>query len=740
VALGAAYYATATRFYQSGAALLVLQTGGDVLATSLGESSNSRMLSTYCELMRSTAVLGKTIDRLPPEYRADFVGSSREKQAGQLAANLTARTLRDTNIIEVQYRSEDPYAAQVVVAAVLEAYFEFVDETHKGSTGAVMDMLTREKSQLEEKLTRTEADLLVALQRVGDLGLGASGHTSHPAIERARALNAALIDAQKRRLEQQAILASVEAGVRNGDALMQHLAVAQSAISREVVSAALGLDSSSQRVLSDLESRVVAGRTELQALGRYFGPAHPRITSLTQRLRIDEELLNARRLEADRRLNERLADGTVAPLLLRSLQRMAAEAAQREETLAASFDQAQSEAVHLNGDLARLEMLEHDMQRLRSFHDVLLEQIANIDLKQESVDFRANVIREPLANLSPVSPKARMVAMVFLAAGFLIGCVIVYAIDILDDRFRSPEELQSQLGVPVLAMVRFMDGEQQPGFANLLTRVAPDDAAAEAFRTLRTALAFHAERSERLLLTSSEPGDGKTTVMANLAVSIAQSGKKTLLMDIDLRRPGMTALLEMKGLPGMGDLLSTNGDLAELAAQVTRTTEIPNLDVIPSGRRRPNPGELIVGPNLAELLAWAETRYDQILIDSPPVLAASDAQLIGRLVDGAVLVVDAKKNPRRAVLRAIEGLRMMNVDVVGTIVNRVRPEDGAGYGYGYGYAYDYGQSSEDDDEADAQTGQGEPIPAWSGSGDEPTAEDGGPDDTGSNDEARRSAA
>jgi len=378
-------------------------------------------------------------------------------------------------------------------------------------------------------------------------------------------------------------------------------------------------------------------------------------------------------------------------MVMAALNQSLAEAAQREEMIRGSYDEAQKEAVLLTGSTAGLELLDHEITRLRSSYDVLLTQIASLDLRHEQGDFRASVIKEPEASLKPASPRMSQVFGVALTVALLLGCTAIYVLDLVDDRFRSPEEMRAQLGTPVLAVVRKLKPGQGAGLPGLQTFAAPDAAASEAFRTLRTSLAFNSGDTARLVVSSAEPGDGKTTLLANLAVSIVQAGKRTLLIDMDLRRPGLTTLFAMKGMTGVSDILRSGGNVGDAASRAVRTTELPGLDVIPAGGRRSHPTELISGPNVEELLVWADANYDQVLIDSPPVLAASDAQLIGRLVDGVMLVVDAKKNQRRAIIRATESFRSVNINVIGTIINRVEPNDGAAYGYGYGYEYGYGE-------------------------------------------------
>jgi capsular exopolysaccharide synthesis family protein len=229
----------------------------------------------------------------------------------------------------------------------------------------------------------------------------------------------------------------------------------------------------------------------------------------------------------------------------------------------------------------------------------------------------------------------------------------------------------------------------------------------EAFRTLRTTLAFSGGEMQRLAVTSSEPGDGKTTVLSNLGASFAQAGKRTLLIDADMRRPGLSKLFSLRGRNGLSDVLRGSTDIATMCGERIQETGVPGLFLLPCGPKPADPAELLSGPRMADLVAWAETHFDQVLIDCPPMLAASDAALVGRLTDGVVLVVQPEKNHRRLVLRAVEGLRALQVTLVGVVANNVNGagEEGYyGYGAGYGYGYGYGESDDEQFESDQDAG------------------------------------
>jgi capsular exopolysaccharide synthesis family protein len=175
-----------------------------------------------------------------------------------------------------------------------------------------------------------------------------------------------------------------------------------------------------------------------------------------------------------------------------------------------------------------------------------------------------------------------------------------------------------------------------------------------------------------------------------------------LIIDADLRKPGMTARFDLKGAAGVADVMLAEEAAVDVAPRLVHGTELANLDVLPAGLRQPNPAELLSGPRFSELMAWAESCYDRVLVDCPPVLAVSDAQVVGRSVDGAILVVRPEKNHRRLVVRACESFSATGSTVLGVVANGLSVESAGGYGYGYGYGdgYGYGQDQENDEEAD----------------------------------------
>jgi len=188
-------------------------------------------------------------------------------------------------------------------------------------------------------------------------------------------------------------------------------------------------------------------------------------------------------------------------------------------------------------------------------------------------------------------------------------------------------------------------------------------------------------------------------VLSNVGVAYAQAGKRTLLIDADLRKPGLTRLLRMRDRDGLSSVLRSTDEVGSKAEELITSPGVDNLFVLPSGPRPSDPAELLSGERMQQLVAWCEQHFDQVFIDCPPILAASDAALVARLLDGIMLVVQPERNHRRVVLRAAEGLRSMNVNLVGVVANRVGEDSEGYYGYGYGYGYGQGYGMEEEDES-----------------------------------------
>jgi capsular exopolysaccharide synthesis family protein len=273
-----------------------------------------------------------------------------------------------------------------------------------------------------------------------------------------------------------------------------------------------------------------------------------------------------------------------------------------------------------------------------------------------------------------------------LLSGSVLAFGLAFFFEYLDSRIKTPDELKAHLGLPSLGMVPALDAKTWKDKEPLLHAGVPPGFA-EAFRTVRTNVLFSSaqEGSRVLVVTSTGPGEGKTTVATNLAISFAQAGQRVLLIDADMRRPRVHSVFGCKQEPGLSNLMVGNAR----ASETVHKTPVPGLWVLGAGRIPPNPAELIGSQRFRDFLASLKEHFDLVLVDSPPVMAVTDAAIVAHAANGVVFVVGAEMTCRNAARAAVEHLEQGRAHFVGAVLNRVELERNAYY-YSHYYRREYG--------------------------------------------------
>lgn len=312
--------------------------------------------------------------------------------------------------------------------------------------------------------------------------------------------------------------------------------------------------------------------------------------------------------------------------------------------------------------------------------------------------FTTNVGRFEATEISPtvvaqVGPSLYKTMLMYLFLGGAGGLGLAYIANLLDKSFHTPEEIRAQLGVPVMGHIpkinlgvlvkenpELEDGQFEPG---LITHYLPRSFHAEAFRGLRTALTFsmHSEDQKVIQLTSPNKSDGKSTVIANLAVSLANSGKKVLLIDADMRRPRQHKIFGYGKVEGLSELLSRSTEPSDLVL----STSVDSLHLLPAGNVPANPAELLSTVRFSEMLFLFRDQYDYVLVDTPPLLSVTDPSIVSAYVDGICLVINLTKHARTEALRSREILSALGANLLGVVVNAVSNKQGGYYTYDYQY-------------------------------------------------------
>lgn len=334
-------------------------------------------------------------------------------------------------------------------------------------------------------------------------------------------------------------------------------------------------------------------------------------------------------------------------------------------------------------------------KRNRIYENITLAQksVEEVRTARNDTGYKFNVLN-PAAEGIQVEPRPLIVFGIATVLGTLLGFGIAYLVDMADKTFRSPHEIIRTLNLALIGHIPVIRGSRAKGTSNLhpvlCTFHKPKSQTAEAFRAVRTAIYFstQGQRNQVIQVTSPTPGDGKSTLATNLAVTIAQSGKRVLLVDGDMRRPSLHKLFKADDKPGFSDLLVEQVSMAE----AIRETEVEGLHLLPCGVKPLQPSELLTSHRLPEVIAEFRSMYDMVIIDTPPVLVVTDPCPIAANVDGVICAMRIKKNVRVSAERMVDILRSVNANIIGVVVNGVGAQGTYSSQYSYG-AYQSGYSN-----------------------------------------------
>ncbi len=329
-------------------------------------------------------------------------------------------------------------------------------------------------------------------------------------------------------------------------------------------------------------------------------------------------------------------------------------------------------------------------------YTTLLNNAQELKVVKAGTVGNVRVIDPAVTANKPVRPKKKFI----VAMSFVLGLLLAIAAAIVRKRMQAgvedPELIEKQLGLPVYATVpvsrkqkELNKRERKKEKVNLvLATVEPDDLAVESIRSLRTSLHFAQLDAENniIMITGPAPGAGKTFVAANLATILADAGKQVLIVDADMRKGRLHTLFGLLRENGLSELIAGTKDIDS----VTHATGIANLDVISTGKRPPNPAELLLHENFAQFLQQVSSSYDHVVIDTPPVLAVTDAAIVGRLAGATLMVLKDGLHPLREIEQSIKRLKLAGVNLRGAVFNAISQVSARhGFGRYYGYSYSY---------------------------------------------------
>jgi capsular exopolysaccharide synthesis family protein len=631
----------------------------------LRREEHEAFVNSQSTLLKSPRVLSKALTLTSVQETSWFKSIKDNRQLVRLIEELRASPVRGTMLLKVSMECREKEDAMVIVDAVVDQWHQSVKESSTQMfTAEALKSARSEKANLEGQIL----DNRNALKKIHrDLVPGMLEDPVNNIVHERARTNAEQIEIQEMEL---AMLEEYQAIYNDPSG------VAISAEDRAMVEQDPQIFQT-QSQLDLLELTLASEKPK-------FGENHPMIVQLKAQITAAQETLDNQRFIKNREVRA-----------ARIEQVNTAVDAARQALLVLREDQAQAEALLQDQSRLLLEytLIEKDIEKNEERLLALEDHISGLDrVQRQQSAIRVNIAQRATRPLERSSP-----SLLYLPAGVffaMMGAVgIGLTVEFLDKSVRTSQDIVRHLELAMLGAVPDIDDEEVK-IKRIETAVAdaPRSMMAEAFRRIRTNLQFSApaDRQRTVLVTSPRPEDGKTTVACNLAAALAQSGRRVLLVDANFRRPGLAATFGKPRSAGLSNLLVGEGTLSSFVVK----TDLPMMDLLSSGPVPPNPAELIGGERTQAFLAEAMEKYDQIIIDSAPVLLASDALSLSTMVDGVILVVRANQNSRGVARRACRLFAGVNAHVFGAVLNAARVTGGGYYREQLRTYYDYQMDAE----------------------------------------------
>ena len=679
VLVGAMLYVfTATPIYEAKTRLLIESDNPNVVSFKEvidEQGAKADYYQTQYNILQSRNLARKTLDRLglwEHEYFGGPVkgpglftrlfggGSSKPQSATQETAeqaraidrflsNLTVSPIRNSRLVDVKFQLPDAELATRIVNALATSYIEQNLEYKFMASKEASDWLNERLGEQRKQVERAEAALQHYREQNDAIPLE---HRENIVIQKLADINAAVTQAKTERFQQQALYNQLESLRRNNSALDSFPAIL------------------SNTYIQQQKAELAQLQSQYTQLSEKLGERHPEMIKVHSAIQLAQAKL----------------DGEVAKVV-QSVRNEYQAALAKENSLIGALNQQKAEAQAMNRKAIDDGVLEREVQSTKQIYESLLQRAKETGVSTELRTSNIRIVDRAEQPRAPVMPRKLLSLVLALGGGFVLALTLAFFFEYLDSSLKSPDEIKAYLGLPTLGMVPALNPKTWKGRDPLLNAGVPPNFA-EAFRAMRTNVLFSAadEGPRSLVITSTGPGEGKSVVAANLAIGFAQAGQRVILIDADMRRPRVHDVFGQKQEPGLSNFLVGHA----VASSAIRKSAVPGLWLLTAGRIPPNPAELLGSQRFRKFIELLGQYFDSIIIDSPPIMAVTDAALAASAATGIVFVVGAEMTSRHAARTAIEQLENGRPHFVGAVLNRVELERNAYYYSGY-YRREYAQ-------------------------------------------------
>ncbi|MEP2944090.1 MAG: polysaccharide biosynthesis tyrosine autokinase [Hyphomicrobiales bacterium] len=577
----------------------------------------------------------RNLDELSVEQREQLALNS-------IRNNLSISLIRNTSILAVNYRHPDRSVAANVANQVTQSYIDQSIDKKSQTSGVARDFIQQQVLQTKDKLQKSEKELVKYAE---DAGITVTGSEVSLIGASIAEINSALSQAVQERLDAERFKAQITSG--NASSLPDVFAS--------------GSIQTTNLKIAELRATYQENLSTLK-------PGFPEMIRL-----------NAQINELQKQVNAEIR-AIAKSVELKYEQSKAKEASLRLEL--ADLEKQQSSYQRKN---IKYTILKREVDSNRSQYESLITKLSDVGIGSKLRDASTTVVELAIPSTDPLSPNLLLNLVVSLALFTGLAVATVYILELMNNTFSVPDQLETELNLPILGVIPYTkESELLESFDN------PNSALSEAYRTLRTSVQFTGTDSniKSLMVTSSEPSEGKSTTAFRIAHDFAALGRKVLLIDADLRKPRMHRLFNTDAGIGLSNLLTNvvrGGDIVK----IFRETDNPNITFLSAGTIPPNPSDLLVSQKMGLTIHYCTKKYDLVILDCPPVMGLSDAPIIARQVDATLVVVSSKQVTRKSAKNALKRLRAVGANVIGCAFTKFKVNQ-LDYNYSYRYMqYNY---------------------------------------------------
>ncbi len=382
--------------------------------------------------------------------------------------------------------------------------------------------------------------------------------------------------------------------------------------------------------------------------------------------------------------------------IVKSLEAGYRVALSKEESLSRALEEEKEKALKLNRKAIAYGTLKRESESERNMYETLLKKMQETDVKGQMQTSNIRIVDLAAVPRFPIAPNKKLNIILGTIVGLVLGISMVFFLEYLDNTIKRPEDVEQYLAVPLLGVLEKIKAQVngKPTTSELITHEMPKSIFAETTRNIRTGImsSFADKPGKLILITSATQGEGKTFVASNLAITIAQMGKNTLMVETDFRKPRINKIFNATRNPGLTNHLIGETDFES----IIKSTCVPNLSVAMCGFLPPNPSELLGSTAMETFCKTVRERFDMVIFDSPPAMVVTDAIVLSRIMDGLIIVIKSDVTARETAKRAISRLTSNECEMLGAVVNCVDISRGSYYYHYYSPYYKYGYGSEED--------------------------------------------